>query len=94
MEINRRTFRDRQNPLDCMEETEILKKYRLSREVILFLCNRLEGRLKRPTKRSQSLSVSLQICVALRYFATGSFQSVNGDVHGISRYSVSRAITA
>ena len=92
MEINRRIFRDRQNPLDYMEDTVLLKKYRMSREVIFLLCNRLEGRLKRPTKRSQSLPVSLQISVALRYFATGSFQSVNGDVHGISRYSVSRAI--
>lgn len=44
--------------------------------------------------RSHALSVSLQIMVALRFYATGSFQQVNADVHRISRASVSYIIRA
>ena len=39
-----------------------------------------------------SLSVELQILTALRFYATGSFQSVIGDTHGISITTVSRCI--
>jgi hypothetical protein len=39
--------------------------------------------------RSHAFPVSLQIVVALRFYATGSFQQVNADVHNISKGSVS-----
>ena len=42
--------------------------------------------------RSSAFPVSLQIMVALRYYATGSFQSVIGDVHNISRQNVSYSL--
>ena len=35
--------------------------------------------LARPTRRSNALSVSVQVLAALRYFGTGSFQAVAGD---------------
>jgi len=47
--------------------------------------------------RSHAFPVSLQVMVALRFFATGSFQLVNADVHNITRASVShitRDVTA
>jgi len=87
-----RIFRDRDNPLDYLDDREIIRKYRLSRPMILDLCRRFENELKRPTNRSNAFSVSLQIMVALRFFATGSFQLVNADVHRISRSSVSHII--
>ena len=49
--------------------------------------------LERSTTRSNALSVSTQVLVALRYFATGSFQRVARDLHGISQSSVSRCVT-
>ena len=42
--------------------------------------------------RSRAFLVSLQIMMALRFYATGSFQLVNADVHNVSRSSVSRVI--
>jgi len=45
--------------------------------------------LQRPTMRSHAFPVSLQVMVALRFYATGSFQLVNADVHRLSRSSVS-----
>lgn len=87
-----RVFRDRSNPLDFMDERELISKYRLTRNVIVELCQLLEPHVRRVTARSQSLPVSLQVLVALRFFATGSFQAVNGDVHNISKASVCRVV--
>lgn len=49
-----------------------------------------EIELQRPTRRSRAFPVSIQIMVALRFFATGSFQADNGDIHNISQSSVSK----
>ena len=68
-----RIFRDRKNPLDFFNDEEIRLRYRLDREMIHRLCELLNDDLSRPTKRSQSLSVSLQVMTALRYYATGNF---------------------
>jgi hypothetical protein len=46
-----------------------------------------EIEIQRPTRRSRAFPVSIQIMVALRFFATGSFQVVNGDIHNISQSS-------
>ncbi|VDI71517.1 Hypothetical predicted protein [Mytilus galloprovincialis] len=40
--------------------------------------------LQRPTRRSRAFPVSLQVMIALRFFATGSFQLVYTDVHNIN----------
>ena len=82
-----RVFRDIDNPIDYLDDDDIIAKYRLPRSN-----RRLYGDIKRPTLRSRSLSVSLQVMTALRFYATGSFQAVTADVHGLSRPSVSRVI--
>ena len=79
-----RVFRDRTQPLDSLDDDELVSRYRLSRHCIVDLCD-----LERSTIRSNALSVS----VALRYFATGSFQRVARDLHGVSQSSVSRYVT-
>lgn len=87
-----RIFRDIDNPLDYLDDTDIICKYRLPRHNIIDLCGRFNRDLRRPTLRSRPLPVSLQVMVALRFYATGSFQAILGDVHRISRPSVSRII--
>ncbi|XP_071160779.1 putative nuclease HARBI1 [Mytilus edulis] len=76
-----RVFRDRDNPLDYLDDDDIVRKYRLSRPMILELCGMFQNQLARPTKRSHAFPVSLQLMVALRFYATGSFQLANADVH-------------
>ena len=50
--------------------------------------------IDRPTNRSPPLSESLQVMVALRFYATRTFQSVVDDIHMISKASVSRTVYA
>ena len=65
-----RVFRDRDNPLDYTDDADIISKYRLSRSLILNLCQMFQNDLQRPTMRSHAFPVSLQIMVALRFYAT------------------------
>ena len=88
-----RVFRDRTQPLDSLDDDELVSRYRLSRHCIIDLCDLLAADLERSTTRSNALSVSTQVLVALRYFATGSFQRVAVDLHGVSQSSVSRCVT-
>ena len=42
--------------------------------------------------RSHAIPLTLQICTALRYFATGSYQNLIGDANTVSQPSVSRIV--
>ena len=87
-----RVFRDIDNPLDYLDDESIVKRYRLSRPIIHDLCEQFQDTLQRPTMRSRAFPVSIQVMVALRFYASGSFQAVVGDVHNISRPSVCKIV--
>ena len=87
-----RVFRDRTNPLDTYNDQELIKKYRLSRPMILYLIDTLEDDLSPTTIRNKAIPASLQIFISLRVLASGSFQEVIGDGHGVSKASVSRKL--
>jgi len=69
-----RVFRDRTQPLDSLDDDELIARYRLPRTCIMELCDELTDELTRPTARSSALSVPTQVLTALRFFATGSMQ--------------------
>ena len=73
-------------------DAQLIKKYRLDRAGVQYLCDELHDDLARPTRRSNALSVAVQVCAALGFFAKGSFQDVTGDTLKVSRYSVSRCV--
>ena len=87
-----RVFRDRTNPLDSMDDEEIIAKYKLSRELIFHLIDDLQDDLQWGTRRNYALQPQMQILTALRFYGTGTFQSVVGDTHGIHKSTVSCCI--
>ena len=89
-----RIFRDRLNPLDYLDDNQVHTKYRFSRQGILFLCDILEDKLRRPTNRSYALPVHLQVLTALSYFSSGSLHRVVADGRdlNLSQSSVTRVI--
>ena len=88
-----RIFRDRLHPLDAYNDDEIIRRYRLSRELIINLYDQIGADLEPETLRNHAIPGMLQIFVALRFYACGSFQAVVGDGIGIHKSSVSRIIT-
>lgn len=87
-----RVFLDRSNPLDRPDDF-LLRAYRFPRHKIIELCNELRPDLEKATLRSHSIPVELQVLSALRFYASGSFQNVIGDVFGLSQPSISRCIS-
>ena len=86
-----RVIRDRTNLLDFMDEDELMSRFRLNRQCILYLCENLRIDLERSTERSLALPASLQILIAPRFYAKGNFQSEIGDTLNVGRMSVSRS---
>lgn len=91
--IKARVFRDRVHPLDAYDDDEIRGKYRLTRELIIHLHDMIHEDLDPKTNRNHAVPAMLQIFCALRYYATGTFQSVIGEGLGLHRSTVSRIIT-
>ena len=86
-----RRFRD---PLDLLhiDDEHLLRYFRLPREEIVHLCQELGPTIGRRTRRSHALPVEGQLLIALRFYASGSFQSVIGDATRVHQSSVSRVI--
>ena len=88
-----RPLRDRMDPLTLPDHV-LVRQYRLPRQAIMYLADILREVLQRRTNRSTPLPVTLQIMVALRFFASGSFQNVLGGTVGVSQSSVSRVVSS
>ena len=60
----RRTFHERKNVLNELDDHELIKKYRQDRAGIVFVTDLLRERLRRPTARNKALSPEMQVIVA------------------------------
>nr|XP_023674188.1 putative nuclease HARBI1 [Paramormyrops kingsleyae] len=88
--IPKRVFRDRENPLDTLNDEQLILLYKFDRQSIYDLSDRLQ--LDHSTNRSCALPAALQLMIALRFYATGSFQAVIGDVFHVHKSTVCRVI--
>ncbi|KAJ8278343.1 hypothetical protein GJAV_G00086600 [Gymnothorax javanicus] len=73
----------RTNPL-AHTDSYLRERYRFSRQSIVYLCNLLEPHIMRVTRRSQALTTVQSVCIALRFFASGSFLYSVADVERLS----------
>ena len=90
--VPRIIFRDRENPLNHLSDEKLLQEYRFDRRARFDMTNKLDGDLDHVTHRNHSLPAVLQLLIALRFFATGSFQTVVGDIFHVHKSSVSRVV--
>ena len=71
------------NPFLFYDDEDFIRRYRFSKAFVLCLCDNLRHELRKDS-RGSSLTVELQIVLTLRFYATGSFEKVIGDLFGIS----------
>ncbi|XP_071944823.1 putative nuclease HARBI1 [Antedon mediterranea] len=86
-------IRDRSNPLFDYDDSQFVQRYRVSKEIIVELLGILD--LRKDTRGGgghPTIPPLLEVCVALRYFATGTFQLMHGDAKNISQPTLSRII--
>ncbi|XP_062581522.1 putative nuclease HARBI1 [Saccostrea cucullata] len=84
-----RVFRDRSQPLDSFDDSELISRYRFPRRIIFDLIDGVDEQLRPYTERSHAIPTQLQVLCTLRYIAKADFFSEVGDVHGVSKSSVS-----
>ncbi|XP_041464536.1 putative nuclease HARBI1 [Lytechinus variegatus] len=87
-----RVFRDRLHPLDTYTDEEFYKKYRFSRHGATAIVDMVGDGLEHQTERNHALPASLQVLIALNFFATGAVLDSVGTIHGVHRSSVSRCV--
>lgn len=86
-----RIFRDRSNPL-VFPDDYLWERYRFSRPSIVYLCSLLEPHIRKLTQRSQALTTVQSVCIALRFFACGTFLYSVGDAEGLAKATVCQEI--
>ena len=87
----RRIFRERINT-EFESIVQFNERFRMSHENLELLLNDIGHFLRRATNRSMALSEKMQLCAALHWLGTGTHYHAVGDMHGISKASVYRAV--
>ncbi|KAF3844534.1 hypothetical protein F7725_007697 [Dissostichus mawsoni] len=75
--------------LRSAKQKYLYERYRFSSEGLIYLCQLLEPYI---ANASFALIVPQTVCIALRYFATGSFLYAVGDAENLSKNTVCSAI--
>uniref|UniRef100_A0A3B4V1Z8 DDE Tnp4 domain-containing protein n=1 Tax=Seriola dumerili TaxID=41447 RepID=A0A3B4V1Z8_SERDU len=73
-------LRDRLNPLEFYDKDEFLSRYSFTKETRLELGRWIGPTVKHRSDRNAAVPPMLQLLVALRYYATGCFKRVDGDL--------------
>ncbi|CAN7950423.1 unnamed protein product, partial [Ixodes hexagonus] len=87
-----RQVRPREDPFYRYDDLDFVIRFRLSKAAAVDLLNRIEHAINQDDLRNCPLSPMNQVLVALRFYATGTFQVVLGDLWGVHKSTVCRAI--
>ena len=87
-----RVFRRRENFYNYYHDDEFQLKFRFSKATVRYIVDLVRHEIEPRTNRSCSITATQQIFATLRYYATGSFQIVAGELTGISQSSVSKIV--
>ena len=90
--VQNRVFRDRSHPFDKYNDLGLYGKFRFTREVIVDNTGEVADLLQLANRRG-ALSPILQVLLRLRFYATGSFQYVCGELVGVSQSTASKTFT-
>lgn len=87
-----RNLRRRRNPFEMFSDEEFKLRYRFDKNTVVHLSDIISPTLAPVMHRTYSLSVLEQIFIALRFYATGTFQVVVGDDINVHKTTVSRVV--
>ena len=87
-----RTFRSRSLFFDMYDERDFKRRFRVSKVMAMLIIDGVKDQVEHPTEQNHALSAELQVLTCLRYYATGCFQRVAGDLSGVSVASVCRIV--
>lgn len=91
-----RNIRQRQNiqRLDpfLYNDDEFEQRYRFSKNGVRHILDLINGELQKHTNRNNPVPPELQLLIALRFYATGSFHMMDADLFGVHQTTVTRIV--
>ena len=75
-----RRLRDRFNPLEEYDGEDFRLRFRFRKDSVIDLVKILDKDLQHQTRRGLPLTPMQQVLIALRFYATGTFEQVVGDL--------------
>ncbi|XP_060846164.1 uncharacterized protein LOC132925817 [Rhopalosiphum padi] len=95
--VPKRYIRDMQNPIDFYDDKEFFNRFRFSKTTVLqslmpLVFNDIEAEFNDNSMRGLPIPPLLKLLAVLRYYRTGNFQIVTGDLVGISQPTISRCV--
>ena len=73
-------------------DEEFRKRYRFRKDTVRVLCELLGDEFGPKSNANKAFTVEQRLCIALRYYATGTFQRQVGDAEGASQSSMHRIV--
>ncbi|XP_064455042.1 putative nuclease HARBI1 [Ornithodoros turicata] len=86
-------FRDRRNPFEIYDD-EMYERFRFHRRGVSVIVDLVRDEMERKTKHSCAVPVELQVLVALKFLASGSFFITCGDTVHVHVSTASRIVRA
>ncbi len=90
--VPRRKIRDFLNSVEFYDGDTFSKSYRFSKEYVIRLNKKIEPAIRHGSDQNAAIPPILQLLTSLRFYATGCFQMVNGDLFGVHKSTVSRIV--
>jgi len=92
IELPRPRLRDRSDPLENYDEEQFRTRFHMNKSTAHFVIDLIAEDLTCPIRRGVHLAPGIQFLIAQRFFATGTFQLVLGDLTTVSQSTVSRIV--
>ncbi|RWS00485.1 putative nuclease HARBI1-like protein [Dinothrombium tinctorium] len=74
------------------DEMQFKRRFRMSKKSFWELLKKVENEMNNGNDRRMKTSIEVQLLATLRFFATGSFQEVQGDLIGLTQPTISRIL--
>ena len=87
-----RHLKDRSSPLEEYHDDDFRLHFHLGKDSVIDLVEILEKDLQHQTRRGLLLTPMQQVLIAWRFYATGTFQRVIGDLFGVSAFAACTAV--
>lgn len=85
-------FQSRKHPLDLYSEEEFQRRYRFTRKTFYYVLGIFRDDIEATGNRGDPVPVEDRLLITLRYYATGSFQTVIADLIAIDQATVCRVV--
>lgn len=80
------------NPFEFYDEGEFQQRFRFRKDTVIDLIEMLRNDIHPASRKGGAIPSHLQVLLALRFYATGQFQRVSGDLIGVDVSTASRIV--